>query len=251
MKVGGVLRFATNKTWLALGLADAPRVANVDWSGKLTPTSSITISGTSDATDTITIYTNSTHAVGPGHRRRRRQVIIVVFVPVRAGGLTATQTVTSWAHVGLTSDESSTSTSPSIRPRQDHLHLAPALPRAPPQVTINDTVTPDNSIALYDGSHYLGSTTVNAAELVAHGEPEHQQALADGGADIVVAPDSAPSGAATVTAPPPAPSINTLPVGSLALGGASARGRRPRHAPGAHAGAGTALVASTGHGRRR
>ena len=56
----------TDQTWLALGLADPPRITGVDASGKPTPTTPITISGTGDASDTITIYCDGTTAVGTG-----------------------------------------------------------------------------------------------------------------------------------------------------------------------------------------
>ena len=249
VKVGGVW-MPTNATWYDLHLADPPVIDNVTWTGKLTPTTPITVSGTGDATDTITIFWDATHVVGTGTVGADDSWSIVVFVPVGWHDITATETVNELPHVGLTSDQSC-DVDVTVYPDPPRITFTsiPGPTTSSTPVTVSGTGDVGDSISLYDGSHYIGGATVGAAGTWAltlnFGVGTHSLSATQTWSHSLTS-NASPSATVTVYAPPPAPSIATPPAGSLsqvAVSGSGVSGDTVTLYDGATV-VGSALVAS-------
>ena len=248
----GAVWVPTDATWYALGLADPPRITDVDWSGKLSPSVPVTVTGTGDATDVITIYLDGSIAIGTGVVGADGTWSIVVNLPVGWHDLRATQTVTQLPHVGLTSDKSC-DVDVTVYPDPPKITFTstPGPTTSSTPVTVSGTGDAGDSIALYDGSHYVGSATVNSSGnwslAVNLGVGTHTLTATQTWSGRLTSNASA-SATVTVYAPPPAPSIASLPSGSLspvAVSGSGVAGDTITLYEGATV-LGTALVGSGG-----
>jgi Ca2+-binding RTX toxin-like protein len=221
-KVGSVW-MPTSATWLALGLADAPIVTGVS-SSSTTPTTPVTITGTGDATDTITIYDGTT--VVP-----TTALVTVgtdgtwtatVYLAVGHHDLTATQTVQELPQVGLQSakscdfDVTSYPNPPSILP------IAKPGPAAPTAVvTVSGTGVAGYSVNVYDGGKLVGTAAVDptgAWTLSVSFAPGVHTFTATQTATVAGAKyTGAASGAASVAvyAPPAPPTVTSIVSGTV------------------------------------
>ena len=152
----------TDALWLQLGVADPP---SVTYSAPPHPgtSSPITVSGTGDAGDTITLYDNGVLR-GTGTVGADGTWSIVVHLTVGHHDMTATQTVNSLPHVGLTSAVSrdldvyvypgcsADQGDPGTRRSREKDNSSP--------VTVSGTGMPRGySVTLYDGSRSIASMT--------------------------------------------------------------------------------------------
>ena len=164
VKVGSVW-MPTNATWLDLGLADPPVITDLNAPSKPTPTTPIVVSGTGDAGDTITIYDNGSSAVGTGTVAADGTWSVTIFLPVGySQDITATQTVNQLPQVGLTSDQSY-DVDVTVYPDPPVITFTsiPGPTTSSTSVTVSGTGDAGDSVTLYDGSHSIGTATINAA----------------------------------------------------------------------------------------
>ena len=208
---------ATDATWLALGLANPPRIDGLDRHATTTESAGVTLTGTGDAGDTITVYAG-TVALGATLVAADGTWQLTVYPPVGEQCLTATQTVNELPHVGLTSGQSD-GVAITVLPDAPRISTVstpgPATPTAP--VTLTGTGDAGDTVALYDGGRWIAGTVVAAdgtwtltVSLApgTHALAETQSTPCSGHhCDSLTSPVS---GARTVTvyAPPSAPVIN-------------------------------------------
>jgi len=207
---------ATDATWLALGLANPPRINELDHHASTTESAGVTLTGTGDAGDTITVYAG-TLALGTTLVAADGTWQLTVYPPVGEQCLTATQTVNELPHVGLTSGQSKDveiTVLPDAPVVSSVSTPGPAAPTAP--VTLAGTGDAGDTIALTDGGRRVGGTVV-----AADGTWTLTISLAPG-THALAATQSAPCSehhcdpltspattaqTVTVYAPPPAPSL--------------------------------------------
>ena len=249
---------ATDATWLALGLANPPHIAELDHHATTTEGAGVTLTGTGDAGDTITVYAG-TVALGSTLVAADGTWQLTVFPPVGEQSLTATQTVNELPHVGLTSGQSKDveitvlPDAPVISPVATP---GPAAPTAP--VTLTGTGDAGDTIVLTDGGRRIADTVVAAdgtwTLTVSLSPGTHTLAAtqstpcADHHCDPLTSPASSAQ-TVTVYAPPPAPSL-TVPspanvTAPFTVGGHGVAGDTVVVYDGAVL-AGTALVAANG-----
>ena len=253
--VGGVY-VPTDSTWLQLGLADPPHIATTSVTSTLS--AGITLSGTGDVGDTITIYDGSgstvlgTTLVGADGTWQ-----ITVFPVVGRHTLTATETVNELPHVGLTSGRSNQSND-TVLPDAPAITFTsiPGPTTSHTSVTVSGTGTPGYRITLYDGSHSIASATIAADgtwtftlsfNVGAHPLTATQTSTSSSGS--LTSPGSTTT-TVTVYAPPSAPSNLSSPgsVGISSTATVSGRGTAGDIVTLFDGGVavGTALVASNG-----
>ncbi|MBV8479360.1 MAG: hypothetical protein JOY72_03570 [Actinobacteria bacterium] len=137
-----------------LGLADAPVISNVTMSS--TPTTGMTVSGTGDAGDTITIYDGST-VVGHATVGANDTWTTTLYLPVGQYELFATQTVNLPPNAGLTS---------ALSHDVDNVMVVPDAPVVVGAVTatggvkVSGTGAAGDVVTLYDNGHQVGTATV-------------------------------------------------------------------------------------------
>ncbi|HKI92083.1 MAG TPA: Ig-like domain-containing protein, partial [Gaiellaceae bacterium] len=210
---------ATDATWLALGLANPPQIAELDHHATTTESAGVRLTGTGDAGDTITVYAGML-VLGTTLVAADGTWSLTVFPPVGEQSLTATQTVNELPHVGLTSGRSK-DVEITVLPDAPGVSSiptpGPAAPTAP--VTLTGTGDAGDTIALYDGGRRIGGTVVAAdgswTLTVALSPGTHTLAATQSApcADHHCDPLTSPASLAqtvTVYAPPPAPSL-TVP----------------------------------------
>ena len=255
VKVGSVW-MPTNLTWLELGLADPPSITNLSTTSKPTPTTPIVVSGTGDAGDTITIYDNGSTAVGTGTVQADGTWSVTIFLPVGfSQDITATQTVNQLPEVGLTSDQSR-DVDVTVYPNPPAITFTsiPGPTTSSTPVTVSGTGDAGDSIALYDGSHWIGSVTIAATGTwslsVSLNVGNHTLTATQtflGNHSPSLTSDGSAAATVTVYAPPPAPSVS-VPAGSLVpltITGSGVAGDTVTVYEGSVV-VGTALVASNG-----
>jgi hypothetical protein len=160
VKTNGLV-VATDKLWIAVGLADAPGLESRSPSSG-TPTTPITLTGTGDVGDTITIYTGTT-AVATGMVSADGRWTITLTLPVGVQQLTAKQTVNALPHVGLTS-AASESICITIYPNAPSITSVstPAVTTTTAPVTVAGRGDAGDTIALYDGWYKIATAIVAA-----------------------------------------------------------------------------------------
>jgi large repetitive protein len=127
--------------------------------------------------------------------------------------------VNALPHAGLTSDQSC-DVDVTVYPDPPRITFTslPGPTTSSTTVTVSGMGDAGDSVALYDGSHYLGSATVNPSGAwtltVSLGVGGHSLTATQTWSSHLTS-DASPAATVTVYAPPPAPSISTLPAGSL------------------------------------
>ena len=211
VKINGVV-FATDRLWLAIGVADEPKITGKTPSSA-TPTTPVTLTGTGDVSDTITIYAG-TAIVATGTVGADGTWTITFTLPVGIQTLTATQTVTTLPHVGLTSGASN-SINITIYPDAPPITSVstPALTTTSSPVTVTGTGDAGDTVNLYDGSHRIGTVVVGAGGTwsltVSLSVGLHSLTATQTTPGFTkLTSDSSDAVSVSVYAPPPAPSIS-------------------------------------------
>ena len=214
--VGGVY-VPTTSTWLQLGLADPPVITTTSVTSTLS--AGITLAGTGDAGDTITIYDGSgstplgTTLVGADGTWQ-----LTVYPGVGRHSLNATETVNELPHVGLTSGRSNQSND-TVLPDAPAITFTsiPGPTYSSTPVTVSGTGTPGYKVTLYDGSHSIASATIGAGgtwsfsvnlSVGTHSLTATQTSTASTG--YLTSPAST-TATVTVYAPPSAPTFSSSP----------------------------------------
>ncbi len=255
-KVGGVW-MPTNATWLDLGLADPPVITGLGAPSKPTPTTPIVVSGTGDAGDTITVYSDGGY-VGASTVAADGTWAVTIFLPVGyQHDITATQTVNQLPEVGLTSGQSC-DVEITVYPDPPAITFTstPGPTTSSTPVTVSGTGDAGDTVTLYDGSHSIGSATTGAAgtwtltvnlAVGTHSLTATQTTPGGRWSPPQLTSDRSAVASVTVYAPPPAPTVS-LPIGSLAaltISGSGVAGDTVTVYEGTNV-IGTALVAPNG-----
>ena len=220
---GGVWQ-ATNQTWLDLHLADAPTIDGPNATS--TESAGITLSGTGDAGDTITVYDGAivlgtTTVLSDGTWQ------VTVHPAVGRHTLTATQTVNELPHAGLPSAPSH-SVSATVLPDAPAITFTSTPGAASPtaQVTISGTGDAGDRLTVFDGGRVIATGTVAAdgtwSFVVSLGAGAHSLGATQTATGNFTSPLSAV--AVTVYAPTPAPSGIVAPANVVAGSSFTLRG---------------------------
>jgi hypothetical protein len=220
---------ATDKLWLAIGLADAPIILTTHLADA-TPTNAVTLSGTGDAGDTITIYDGATAIATTTVRADGTWSVSFVLTAVGFHSLTAKQTVNQVPHQGLTSASSNT-VCVDINPDAPVLAAStPAVTTTTAAVTVTGFAAGTFWVQLFDGDGKLGAAflvTGNWTKIVSLGVGVHSLTAVY---TMSTAPSFSSNASAvvvvTVYKPPPAPTVsapaNSTP--SVTIGGTGSAG---------------------------
>jgi hypothetical protein len=215
---------ATDLTWLLIGLADPPRIT---WksAGSSTPTTTVTLQGTGDVGDTVSIYDGGTVVATGVVGADGTWTIVVLLTTTGTHYLVARQTVNEVPHRGLTSDASNGVTVV-VYPDAPRIvgNSTPAVTTWWTPVTVSGTGDPGDDVTLYDGSHRIATTTVAAdgtwAVTVNLSVGEHDLAATQTAPGRLTS-DLGDTWTLRVYAPPSAPSISvgSRPTPLLTVGG--------------------------------
>ncbi|MDX6469430.1 MAG: large repetitive protein, partial [Gaiellaceae bacterium] len=156
MLVGGVY-VPTDRTWIDLGLADPPRIGGA--SSPSTHSAGVTLTGTGDAGDTITIYDGTT-VLGTTIVRADGTWTLTVHPSVGRHTLTARQTVNARPRLGLTSDPSNCVSVTVLPDAPAYTAPQPAPTLRAASVPVTGTGDAGDVISVYDGSRLIGQVVV-------------------------------------------------------------------------------------------
>ena len=155
----------TNQTWFTLHLADPPTITGISNSHPALAQSTVTLTGTGDPTDTITIWDNAlmlgTGAIvdATGH-----WTITVNLLTVGDHNLFATQTVNQLPQAGTLTSARGNEVDADVYPDAPVITFVstpgPTTTTAP--VTVSGTATPGYTVKVYDGTTFKGSVVVSA-----------------------------------------------------------------------------------------
>jgi hypothetical protein len=230
----GTVWMPTNATWLALGLADPPTITSVSNSRPTLSTATITLTGTGDATDTITIWDGAI-MLGTGAivDANGRWTITVTLTSVGSHDLTATQTVNQLPQAGTLTSARSCDVDVDVYP--DAARILSVSTPGPTTTSTPVTVTGSGmagyTINLYDASRWIASVVIGAGGtwsltvslwVGGHSLAATQTSPTVPGGRFTSSPSS--SASVTVYAPPSAPALSSIGTGTVTLG-ASVSGR--------------------------
>ena len=224
----------TNQLWLATGLADAPTITSISNSRPALANSIVTLTGTGDPTDTITIWDNAlmlgTGAIvdGTGH-----WTITVNLLTVGDHNVTATQTVNQLPQAGTLTSARSNEVDADVYPDAPRITFVstPGPTTSSTPVTVSGTATQTYTVNLYDGSHFLASVIAGAGgawtftvnlSVGTHSLTVTQTSTTVPGGRYTSGPSSVAS--VTVYAPPSAPTL-TGNINGIVSAGAMISGR--------------------------
>ena len=165
VKVGDVW-VPTNQTWLTLHLADPPTITSISNPRPALAQSTVTLTGTGDPTDTITIWDDNlmlgTGAIvdASGH-----WTIAVNLLTVGDHNLFATQTVNQLPQAGTLTSARGNNFDADVYPDAPVITVVstPGPTTSSTPVTFSGTGTPGYTVKLYDGSSFKGSVVISAA----------------------------------------------------------------------------------------
>jgi hypothetical protein len=241
---------ATDKLWLAIGLADPPKILTTHVPDS-TPTKAVTLSGTGDVGDTITIYDGAVAIATTTVRADGTWSVSFVLTSLGVHSLTAKETVNEVPHQGLTSAASNV-VCVSVDPDAPVLAATtPAVTTTTTPVTVSGYAPGTFWVQLYDGHGRLGSAfliTGAWSKVVSLGVGVHSlTAVYTMSASPYFSSDVSDELVVTVYKPPPAPTIsapaNSTP--AVTIGGSGIAGNTITVYDGG-AQIGTALVGANG-----
>jgi hypothetical protein len=219
---------ATNQLWLGIGLADAPTITGISDSRPALASSTITLTGTGDATDTITIWDGSLMlATGAIVDATGHWTINVPLLTVGDHNLTATQTVNQLPQAGTLTSGRSNEVDADVLPDAPTITFAstPGPTTSSTPVTMSGTATQGYTISLYDGSHFIASVVVGAGgfwtltvslSVGSHSLVATQTSTTVPGGKYTSAASTVKT--VTVYAPPSAPTISSNINGTVSAG---------------------------------
>jgi hypothetical protein len=219
----------TDRLWLALGLVDPPTITRKS-SSTSTPTHTVTLEGTGDVGDTVTIWDGAILLGSGVVGADGTWTIVVQLLTTGTHYLVAKQTDNEVPHQGLTSDASNV-VSVTVYPDAPQIATVstPAVTTSSTPVTVRGVGDAGDSVALYDGSRVIATTTVAAdgtwAVTVSLSVGSHTLSATQTAPGRLTS-DGGDPWSLRVYAPPSAPSISapSRPSSSFTAGGSGIAG---------------------------